>query len=749
MGIDLERLQEEVLASHTVQWVSMPAKSSKTAPLQVDLHPKLMERWAEKGNFPLFRHQVEAIEAAKAGKHVVVSTGTNSGKSLCYFFPTIDKLLSQPAAKALFLYPTKALAQDQLRKLEDWLPISLRAGVYDGDTPASSRATIRKSAHVLITNPDMLHIGIVPGHENWSSFLKNLRVIVLDELHVYRGVFGSHVANVLRRLLRMCEVHGNRPQVLAGSATIGNPAELFRDLTGLPMRQTEWIRHDASGQAPRSILLGGSPPLEGPAEALPATIVAAEVIARLVKSGVRTLAFCRSRIGVELTLNQVRNKLDDPTLVDSYRGGYTPKERRAIEKALFTGKLKGLIATDALEMGIDVGDLEAVVMVGYPGSVSSFWQQAGRAGRGDTEGLVVYLAMEDPLEQWLVRSPETILDAEAESAVIHAQNPQILRWHLRCAAHEMPLAASELARFGLTALERAEEMERAGELAFSNGRFYYPGFAPPAPDVDIRGAGRVDVRLLLGAEELGKMERWRALQYAHPGAVYLHRGQTYVVHTLDLDSGVANVSATEVDYFTQAMVQSIVEPGESIRTREVGNFSFSIAPMKVTDTVVAYMSRSRNGNQMMDMQELELPPTITQTVGIRLDLDRSFTQAFEGDDQAFLVALHGLEHVMIATAPLLAGCDRGDLGSGWYGAAPDTLRPALFTFDRVEGGIGLSEMLFQFAPEWIRTADTMLRSCSCAEGCPACLLSPRCEIRNEGLDKPGTMKLLDLLLLGL
>lgn len=709
------------------------------------MHPRLVEALAQTGRSELFSHQADAADAALSGKHVVVATGTNSGKSLCYQIPALHAVLSEPAACALFLFPTKALAQDQLGKLEELCPPDVRCATYDGDTPTSQRATIRKSAHIVLSNPDMLHRGILPGHDHWARFLKSLRVIVLDEMHVYRGVFGSHVGGVLRRLLRLCEGYRSTPQILACSATIGNPSELFRNLSG---REAVLVDEDGSPQARRTFVFWNPPVLDDMHRMSP-NAVTSELLATLVENGLSTLAFCRARVGAELVLQYARKRLargsTPPESIESYRAGYTVKERRAIEKAVFTGKTKGLAATNAMELGVDIGGLDAVVMNGYPGTVSSFWQQAGRAGRGSRPGFAVLVTHEDPLEQFLARDPRLLLDAAVESVSVDPCNPAILGQQLRCAAYERPLAPTELSGFARGALEVAEALEAAGELTLRGGLWFNPSFEAPAAQVDIRGAGGDGVVLIHEGETLGTMERWRALQNAHQGAVYLHRGTPYVVEALDLGRGIADVVQRDVDYYTMSQLQTVLETLVEIETGVWGRHQGLLGSVRVTDHVKGFERKALEGGHLLSVEALDLPPLTFETLGVRVDVPGA---TLEAEVARRACAVHAVEHALVAVAPLLAGCDRGDLGSAWYAVHPETMAPAVFVFDRTPGGIGLAESLWRRRAEWVMAARDLLRSCPCREGCPGCLLSARCEASNEMLNKQGGLEMLQELAKG-
>lgn len=719
----------------------MPSREATYGQITRPKHPVLEDQLKGLGIERLYSHQALAYDAVMDGRDVVVTTGTNSGKTMCYNLPALQLCLSEPVCRCLYLFPTKALAQDQLGKLTTLLPPSVRAGTYDGDTPQSHRSGLRKQAHIILTNPDMLHIGVLPGHEHWARFLKSLRLIVIDEMHVYRGVFGSNVCGVLRRLLRLCEWHHSRPQIVACSATISNPTELFQNLTG---RKPLLIDQDGSPNGKRTFVFY-NPPEIGTGQRLSANVATSDILSALVAIDQRTIAFSRARVSAELVLRYARKRAKEdaivaPTAIESYRAGYGAKERRQIEKGLFQGKILGLSSTNAMELGVDVGGLDAVIMNGYPGTTSSFWQQAGRAGRGTRDGLAVFIAHNDPLEQFLVREPEMLLNSRNESVCVNPQNPTILGQQLLCAAHERPIAVSELESFGKDALNIAEGLDRSGALQFRTGLFFYPSIEPPAPKVNIRGAGGEIVRLLLDGQELGTMEMGRAITSAHEGAIYLHRGESYIVTVLDLNAKQATVVAFDADYYTQALVQSLIDPKGEIRRQG----RISQLGVTVTEIVDGFRKKSLDGDTVLGVEPLELPPQTYETIAIRIDLP---ALDMEKDLNAQVGAMHGLEHALLAVAPLLAGCDRGDLGSAWYSMFPDTMSGAVFIFDKTPGGVGLCDELFKQLSGWFQSALALLTSCECETGCPACLMSPRCEAGNENLDKKATVRLLKAFLL--
>lgn len=703
------------------------------------MHPLIEEQLAAAGIGNLFSHQAYAYDEAMAGNDVMVVTGTNSGKSLCYHLPALQMMLTEPASRVLYLFPTKALAQDQASKMEGLAPSpQVRIGVYDGDTPKSQRSAMRRTAHLVISNPDMLHVGVLPGHENWGTFLKSLRLIVIDEMHSYKGVFGSHVAGIIRRLLRICEWHHAPPQIIGCSATVGNPEQLFGQLTG---RQPRVIDRDGSPAGEKAIAFWNPPELPNGGR-LSGNYVTSELMATLVTGGHRTLAFNRSRVGAELVLRYARERLGKvgvpQNTVESYRAGYTATERRAIERAIFSGKLLGLSATSAMELGVDIGGLDTVILNGYPGSISGFWQQVGRAGRGVRNGMALMVIHEDPLEQYLARHPGELFARLPEQVSLNPDNKHILAQQLRCAAYERGLAPTELEAFSPNALEVAEDLDRSGELRFNAGRFFYPSHEAPAAGVSIRGDSE-SVLLLLDGKELGSMERWRAMNSAHEGAVYLHRGATYLVSKLDLMKNEAHLSHAEPDYFTQSIVQSVLKQNVCLREKSCGDYGVSLVAVNVTDIVSGYRRKKLDGDTVISEEALDLPPTTYDSIAVRID----FPELQDRDPMAVVGGVHGFEHAILAVAPLYAGCDRADLGSAWYVAFPDTMRPAVFVFDRAPGGVGLCEALYARWPEWLGSASDVLTFCDCPNGCPSCMLSSRCEVGNETLNKRAAIRLLE------
>lgn len=724
---ELTDLVVEVTGRERAQIRAIEPRPGRTCPWPED-SDRFAGRLKGIGINGLFHQQALALELASAAKDFVVATQTSSGKSLCYVLPILRSALSEPAARSLLLYPTKALARDQAAKLQQVAPAGVRIGVFDGDTPRGERAMIRNHAQIVISNPDMLHMSILPHHSNWRALLHSLRFVVLDELHVYRGVFGSHVAGVMRRLLRLSEWNRSHPVLIATSATIANPAQLFEDLTG---RAPAVVDEDSSPQGSRSIVL-----LQAPEDdAYSPTFETARLLATLASRQVRTLAFCRSRTGTEVVLRLARELLAregvDPSIIDSYRAGYTPEERRKIESRLLSGSLVGLASTNALELGIDIGGLDVVLMNGFPGTITSFWQQAGRAGRAGRDGLAVLVTRQDPLEQSLVEDPDLLLRASIEAATVRPGNPHVLAGQIKCMAHERPVSIEELDRFHPGARQAAESLTEAQELVARPAGYFYPKDRSPAEQVHIRGTGGKSVLLRSAGSVVGEMEEWRAMREAHTGSVYLHRGQTFIVEELDLARGQAELRPEDPPFSTRSLVNSVVVPTTMIQESGL----MTLMGLSVTTVVTGFVRVSHEDGSVLAEEELSLPPDTCDTIGVRLNL-----QGLGIEDAA---AVHALEHAFLSVAPLFAGCDRGDIESAWYSMTVETGEAALYVFDRIPGGVGLSERLMETASEWTTAATKLLKGCPCREGCPRCLYLSGCPDSNRCLDKSGALVWLD------
>ena len=675
-----------------------------------------------------------------AGRSVVVTTGTASGKSLAFSLPVLDAIAREPHARALFLYPTKALAQDQARWLAGLGLRGLRAAIYDGDTPIERRAHIRRSANVILTNPDMLHLGVLPHHDRWGDVLHNLRVVVVDEAHVYRGIFGSHVANVLRRLRRLALAYGAEPVFVLASATIANAGDLAARLTGL---EVEVVASDTSPRAEREIVLW-NPELLDAELGLRASALgdASLLLAGLVSQGLRTICFTKSRKAAELVHRFARDRVDAATArrLAPYRAGYTPEQRREIERRLVEGELLGVTAPAALELGIDVGSLDCAISVGFPGTVASLRQQWGRAGRR-TRGLAVLVASEDGLDQFFVNEPAALLERTAEAALIDHATPRILDGHVLAAAYEGPVTEADAAVLGPEALDRAALLP---ELERTPAGFVWRGRDTPAARVSLR-SGDPEAFVIVDEESgtvLGTAERERAYSTVHQGAVYLHLGEQYGVTSLELGTRTALVRPVAVDWYTQARKETTTSIVESLRSRRVAGVELHHGRIAVSEHVVAFQRKAIADGSVIDTTPLDLPETTFETEGVWFCPGALLLDGI--DVMPTLVsALHAAEHTLISLLPLYAMCDRWDIGGLSTNVHEQTGQPTVFVYEGHAGGVGIAERGFDCFAEWVADTARLLARCPCRAGCPSCVQSPKCGNLNELLDKGAARTLLE------
>jgi DEAD/DEAH box helicase domain-containing protein len=668
---------------------------------------------------------------------------------MCFNLPTLDALCRDAKARAIYLYPTKALAQDQARALAAFgLTERVRPAIYDGDTPREARAEIRRRANVVLTNPDMLHVGILPNHAAWGDLFANLAVVVIDEAHVYRGVFGSHVANVLRRLRRIAAAYGTEPRVMLASATIANPLELAERLTGL--EEMTLIDRDGS-PTPRRRIAMWNPPLTDEVQGARRSALgeAAELLAELVRQGARTICFMKSRKGVEVLSRLVKDDVaqSDPELAElvaPYRAGYTAQQRRELEQRLMRGELRAIVTTDALELGIDIGELDAALVVTFPGTVASLRQMWGRAGRRG-RGLAIFLAGEDALDQFFCRHPEEFLERAVEAAILDHESPLIYRQHLLCAAHEGPLSREDAATLGPRWEASAEQLESEGELRRRDG--VLASFVPrrpgsyPAGEVSLRSASPESFAIVdvSSGELLGSTEAARAHSTVHEGAVYLHLGRSYEVRELDLERRRALVSPFEGDWYTQPKRTTDTEIMTLLERRETLGVRLSLGEVRVTDTVLAYQRRLLRDHSQVDLFALDLPPTSFATQALWFEPAIS---AEEIPHEVLLGALHATEHAQIAVLPLIAMCDRWDIGGLSTNFHPQTGVATIFIYDGHPGGIGIARTAFSRFEELCDDARRLIAGCQCSDGCPSCVQSPKCGNLNEPLSKAGALALL-------
>ena len=698
----------------------------------------------------LYYHQFEAYEKVRAGENVIVATATASGKSLCYKIPVFENALASSRNRALFLYPTKALAQDQLQKIQKLRLRGVYPAAYDRDTPKALRSEIRRRANVILTNPDMLNMGLLPSHDSlWADFFRNLKIVAVDEAHFLRGVFGSHVAAVLRRLRRVAELHGADPTFVLTSATIANPLELAEVLTGLPFALVD---QDGAPSGERRVIFR-NPPLKDEEKGDRRSMLTegAFVFSRLVGQGVRTIAFAKSRKSAELIYRYAADRLgpDLARRISPYRAGYTVRERREIEGRLFRGELLGVVSTNALELGVDVGYLDAAVCCGYPGSVASLWQQWGRAGRGTEPSLNVYIPGRDSLDQYLHENPQKILGRRVEAARLTLENPYILGPHLLAAAYETPLEDEDERYFGFAYGEVVERLLESGALVGSGGRMHYAWGDNPAWNISLRSADSASVLVAdKEGEVIGSVEARRAPMELHPGATYLHRGRDYEVEDLNLAAHTALVRRVPNRYYTKPRVETDVEILEESEQRDLCNGAkLHWGRVRTTDIVTFYKKIQVSDSREIGVFPLDLPPTTFETRGLWVTLPPlPPSGSARPNFVEFLGALHASEHAMIGLLPLFAMCDRGDIGGLSVAAHRQTGLPTVFVYDGYPGGVGISERGYDAFEELARDTLSVLVRCPCKSGCPACVQSPKCGNWNEPLSKEGAVAALRYLL---
>jgi DEAD/DEAH box helicase domain-containing protein len=794
----------------------LAARRARYGKLDQPLPPALQSALRENGVHDLFTHQAQAINAVRAGQHVVLSTGTASGKTLAYNVLVLEAMLEDGQARALYLFPTKALAHDQLRSLRElagggWP--GRKFATYDGDTVRSARSRLRREASVLLTNPDMLHLGILPNHTLWAGFFAKLRFVVLDEAHVYRGVFGSHVGCVLRRLWRVCARYGSAPLIIACSATIANPGEHLQRLAGV---EPVVVDEEGAPSGARDFVLWNPPFVDRTRTARrSANIEAARLFAQLVRSGIRTIAFTRARRLAELILLYARRILEDEApgggvplaeRVRAYRAGYRPEQRREIERGLRPGGgLLGVTATSALELGIDIGDLDASLLVGYPGTIASLWQQAGRAGRGTRRALTVLIGLDDPLDQYFMRYPGDLFGRAHEHALIDPSNPYILEMHLPCAAHEIPLSrgpegggatyaaagASRAPRraipgrrrptpaparaptrpkpplpaglaegddetlFGPGFVPAMIALEEAGELEYwvgSGGDRWVPRpGAYPAEKVSLRALAGSRVALLDAAQNyriLEEIEGTSALYRAHPGAIYLHQGESYRVRELDLAAGHAIVEPVQVNYYTQPREINDVRVVRPVAQKGAGGAAATLGAVRVTQQVIGYRRVQQFREEVLGVEDLDLPGQTFDTVALWWEVAPEILGQIKRRRLDPVGGLHAVEHAAIGLLPLFAMCDRWDIGGLSTPHHPDTGTALVFLYDAYPGGVGIAEKGFELLGDVWRATYEAIRDCPCEGGCPSCIQSPKCGNNNEPLDKEAGIRILAALLRG-
>jgi DEAD/DEAH box helicase domain-containing protein len=723
---------------------SEPERKAKPVAIPRSLDPGLVEALGRAGIARLYSHQREALKAA-AASNLVITSGTASGKSLAFNLPVLDDIARDPKRRALYLYPTKALAQDQARKLAMLRPPSLREAIYDGDTPREERPSIRRRNNLVLTNPDMLHVGVLPNHKSWGDFLANLGWVVVDEAHTYRGVFGSHVANVLRRLRRLARAYGAEPRFLLASATIANPVELAEGLVGTPF---ELIDDDGAPRSGREIAMW-NPPLIDKASGTRRSALseAADLLAELVSQGVRTICFLKSRRGIELIQRfagealERRGKPELAERIAPYRGGYTPQQRREIEAKLTDGELLAVVATDALELGIDIGELEAAICVTFPGTVASLRQMWGRAGR-QRRGLAIYVAGQDALDQFFCRHPDEFVGRPVEAAILDHESEQIASRHMVAAAYELPLSEEDDEVFGEGWRERAERLASAGQLRRTGGRMLPSGSEFVAAKIALRSASADSVAVIErdSGEMLGLVEAERAFTTVHPGAVYLHLGRSYEVEQLDIEGRRAIVTRFDGDWYTRPKKETEIYIERVREQRTTSGVELHFGEVSVSEQVIAFQRVSISEQEPIDIVALELPEQHFVTQALWYVLPEDISGALPID--VLLGSLHATEHGQIAVLPLIAMCDRWDIGGLSTNVHFQTGRATIFIYDGHPGGVGITLRGYEQFERLLGDAERLIAECPCESGCPSCVQSPKCGNLNEPLHKAGAFELM-------
>src|SRR5665647_79168 len=762
----LSRLSSGRRAERLVHVHEVPARREQVAPWPEWVAPAVYSAFSTCGITTLWSHQREAADCAHDGTHIVISTGTASGKSLGYLIPVLSDVVdgaSAPSgrgATALYLSPTKALAADQLARLSALAIPGLRAATYDGDTPPDERRWIRDHCQYVLTNPDLIHHSLLPGHERWAPFLRSLHYVVIDECHVYRGVFGSHLAAVLRRLRRVAAHYGAFPTFILASATVADPAAQASALIGMPVRAVV-----LDGSPRESMTFGLWEPSLLPGRGgndvdrrdaphrRSAVAETADLLADLVADGVQTVAFASSRAGVETVAASARRSLSqvDPALspaVAAYRGGYLPEERRELEQRLRSGALRGLAATNALELGIDVSGLDAVLLAGWPGTRASLWQQAGRAGRTGSRSLAILVAGDVPLDTYLVHHPAALFDQPVEAAVLDPHNPYVLAPHLAAAAAELPLTEADAQVFGPTMLGLLEVLVARGLLRRRPGGWFWTRPERATDHVSLRGSGET-VRIVERStgRVLGTVDGPAAHSSVHTGAVYVHQGQPYVVAHYDVEDSIAAVVAGDPGWSTHARSVSGFDIGRIEQSQEWGPVELCFGSVDVRSQVTSFL-RMLPGGEVLGEHPLDLPERSLHTKAVWWTMTEGMLDAAGVPESSIPGAAHAAEHAAIGMLPLVATSDRWDIGGVSTALHPDTGRPTILVYDGHPGGAGFAERGFRAARIWLTATRDAILACECAKGCPSCVQSPKCGNGNEPLDKVGAIALLTAVLAG-
>jgi DEAD/DEAH box helicase domain-containing protein len=747
------------LAGGFVEWRELPAREARYAPFPITADERLIAALRRRGIGRLYTHQAASLAAVSQRNNIVVVTPTASGKTLCYNLPVVQSILDDPEARALYIFPTKALAQDQMQELHGLitdLGVDIKTFTYDGDTPGDARRKVRAAGHIVVTNPDMLHTGILPHHTKWMKLFENLRYVVIDELHQYRGVFGSHVANVIRRLHRVCRFYGSDPLFICCSATIANPRELAEALV---RRSVVQIDDNGAPSGPKAVAIYNPPVVNRELGIRESAVSAARAIAeRLLRSGVQTIVFAPSRVRVELLLRYLREalgqRIGEAPKIEGYRGGYLPNERRAVERGLRDGRIRGVVATNALELGVDIGGLDAAVLTGYPGSLASAWQQIGRAGRRQGMAFAALVASSSPLNQYVATHPEYLFETSPEAGLIDADNLLVRISHMKCAAFEVPFDEAMLDReareggedFGPMARELLEMLADEGVLVKAGGRYHWMTETFPAEGVSLRSAAIDNFVIIEQGPKprvIGEMDRPSAPLLIHDEAIYLHGGQQYHVDRLDWHEKKAYVRKVDVDYYTDANLAVDLEVLDSFDRTPAAGASVEHGEVAVREVATIFKKIKLETNENVGWGRISIPEESRHTTGYWFSLDEDAVAGLARSE--LQDGLWGMAHVLRQLAPIFLMCDPRDLQAVAQVRSPFTERPTLFLYENQPGGVGMAPRLFEIHARLMAAALDLVAACRCAGGCPGCV-GPT--IGDHGANKRAALVLLRRLAAG-
>lgn len=724
----IEQIQtDEQYSNNIVNWHIIPEREAKTVPFPASIDLRLKLALQKRGIKELYTHQGHAFETTRREENFVAVTPTASGKTLCYNLPVLQQIIEDPSSRALYLFPTKALAQDQkseLNELIQELGININSYTYDGDTPANIRQKVRQAGHIVITNPDMLHSAILPHHTKWVALFENLKYIVIDELHIYRGVFGSHVANVVRRLKRICEFYGSKPIFICTSATIANPKELAEKLTG---EKATLIDKNGAPAGKKHFVFYNPPVVNKPLNIRrSATLEVRKIASEFLKNKIQTIVFARSRVRVEILLTYLQELVQKelgPKSIRGYRGGYLPKQRREIEQGLRNGDIYGVVSTNALELGVDIGQLQVCVMAGYPGTIASAWQQAGRAGRRQGEALIFMVASQAPLDQYVIQHPDYFFNRSPETARINPDNLIILVDHLKCAAYELPFREGDTFD-GVELEDILEFLTEEQVLHFNNGKWYWMNQSFPAHNISLRSASQENVVIIdqsdvAHVKVIGEMDRFSAMTLLHDEAIYLHEGVQFQVEKLDWEEKKAFVREVDVDYYTDANLAVQLRVLEVDKERKIEFASVSFGDVSVQAMATIFKKIKFDTHENIGSGPIHLPEEELHTSAAWISLNEDFKNTL--NDKKLEEGLIGIANLLRHVAPLHVMCDPSDLHVVPQVKAVHSEKPTIFVYDRYPGGVGLSEKVYEIMEDLLAEAEAIINQCGCESGCPSCV----------------------------